>query len=78
MVSNTSSEPPRNENPLLRQFSGASIRTKNEAQQLLDTLGIEPSQIQPQSGIPAWDRAIAEPLGSVVEQLSRASASRRP
>jgi hypothetical protein len=69
MVSNTSSEPPRNENPLLRQFSGASIRTKNEAQQLLDTLGIEPSQIQPQSGIPAWDRAIAEPLGSVVEQL---------
>lgn len=59
----------RQEEPLFRQFTGISRRTKTPTETEVDRLAIESARINPTSGIPELDRLVATGMGPVVEQV---------
>lgn len=58
----------REETPGLRLATGLNIKTKNLIEQEGDRLGLEFRQLQPRTGIPAWDREIAAHMAPEVER----------
>jgi hypothetical protein len=55
------------ETPLFRQFTGLTGRTKNAPETEIDRLAIEAARINPTSGIPEFDRLVAETMAPAVE-----------
>jgi len=68
----TKATPLTSDYPLLRQFTGLSVRKeKNFTEQELDKLGISYYSLWPKTGYPEIDRLIAEKTGIIMEEANK-------
>lgn len=58
------------EQPVLRQFTGLSVKTKTLIQKEVDKLAMDKSRIYPKTGIPNADRLISEQMSPIIEKLT--------
>jgi len=58
----------KTESPLLRQFTGLSVRTKTTIEKEVEKIDLDSSKIYPRTGIPEGDRAISEIMAPMIDK----------
>ena len=70
MISPVKREIPKVEYPVLKQFTGLSLKTKTLIEKEIDKLAIDTSRIYPRTGIPEGDRELSRKMGPIIEKVT--------